>query len=197
MTAVLLFAKAPRPGSVKTRLAEAVGADAAAAAYRAVGARVARQVAARHALTVWYHPPDALNEMRDWLGAHAFEAQQGADLGERMARAMERHFARGDRPVIAIGADAPGVTAATIDAAVVALANADVVVGPAMDGGYYLLGLKRPVPALFRDIPWGASNVLQLTEGRSRADDLRVARLGLLRDLDTAEDLAALGLECP
>jgi rSAM/selenodomain-associated transferase 1 len=197
MSAVLLFARAPRPGRVKTRLGREIGDEAAAELYRRVGAGVAAAVGAEHELSVWYDPPDAERDMRDWLGDHQYFAQQGADLGERMAHAFAVHFDRGDRPVVAIGADAPGVGATTVQEAVQALAEADVALGPALDGGYYLLGLREPAPQLFEGVPWGTSRVLQVTVALCVAHDLRIGRLRPLRDLDTAADMAALGLTSP
>jgi rSAM/selenodomain-associated transferase 1 len=194
VTAVLLFARAPLPGTVKTRLAAEVGQDVALQAYRDVGARVARQVAERYRLNVWYDPPGAEEQTRNWLGAHEYHAQPAGDLGARMEHAFSAHFARGDRPVIAIGADAPGVTADTIAAAEAALREADVVLGPALDGGYYLLGFGGPHPELLADVPWGTADVLGITVARCRAGDLAVRQLEALRDLDTAADLQELGL---
>ncbi len=194
MTRVLLFARAPRRGRVKTRLAAEVGEDTALAAYREVGRRVIDQLGAACPVTVWYDPPDAVEEMQHWLGSREFTPQQGEDLGARMAHAFGEHFGRGDSPVIAVGADAPGVDAATIAAAEEALGEADVVLGPALDGGYYLLGLARPVPELLEHVPWGTSSVLQVTVTRCFECDLRVKLLEPLRDLDAAADLEALGL---
>jgi rSAM/selenodomain-associated transferase 1 len=182
---------------VKTRLAREIGDEAAAELYRRVGAGVAAAVGADYDLAVWYDPPGAEQEMRDWLGEHQFFAQQGADLGERMAHAFAVHFGRGDRPVVAIGADAPGVGAATVREAVQALGETDVVLGPALDGGYYLLGLGGPASQLFEGVPWGTSRVLQVTVALCVAHDLSVRRLTPLRDLDTAADMVALGLTRP
>jgi len=180
---------------VKTRLAAEVGEEAALAFYRSVGGQVGAQVATRYPLTVWYDPPDAGNEMRDWLGDHEFVSQAGADLGARMAHAFETHFQRGDAPVIVIGADAPGVSAATIGEAERALAGADVVIGPALDGGYYLLGLNAPAAGIFEGVPWGTDGVFEVTVALCRQCHLEVELLAPLRDLDTAADLRALGLE--
>lgn len=193
MTAVLLFAKAPRPGAVKTRLARVVGVDRAARIYRAMGRQVVRQVRAHFPLTVWYTPPDAEPEMRDWLGDLVFRAQPEGDLGHRLAAAFAAHFTEGDGPVIAIGADAPGVDAATVQAAVQALESCDVVLGPAQDGGYYLIGLCQPRPELFRDVPWSTKRVLETTRRRAEAAGLETALLAPLADVDTVEDLDRAG----
>lgn len=193
MTAVLLFAKAPRPGRVKTRLAAEVGDAAALTAYRAMGARVTHQVGDRYQVTVWYDPPDALWDMRGWLGDLAYEAQRGRDLGARLAHAFRTHFQRGDAPVIAIGADAPAVNADVIGAAEHALRDADVVLGPALDGGYYLIGLARDMPDVFADVPWGSATVMEVTLERCRRLGRAVGCLPPLRDVDTLADLRAFG----
>ncbi len=192
MTRVVLFAKAPRAGFVKTRLARDIGADAAVQAYRDVGRRVVDQVATVLPLTVWYTPGDAAAEMRAWLGDLDYRRQVGRDLGERMAHAFTEHFAAGDGPVIAIGADAPGVTREILVDADHRLETADVVLGPAVDGGYYLLGLRSPAPLLLDAVPWGTSRVLEVTVSRCEVAHLTVATLPQLRDLDTVEDLDAL-----
>jgi len=193
VTRVLLFAKAPRAGLVKTRLARDVGEERALAVYRTVGQGVAAAMAA-YPLTVWYDPPDALQEMREWLGDHEYRVQEGEDLGGRMALAFREHFARGDGPVVVIGADTPHLSATTIADAIRVLDQADVVIGPALDGGYYLLGLKALHAPLFEGVPWGTSNVLQVTVGRCQDLDLTVGQLGVRRDIDTVEDLRALGM---
>ena len=197
MTAVVLMAKAPRAGTVKTRLAAAVGNDCAVALYRRIGRKVAEEAAQVAPLTVWFTPADAEEEVRDWLGDPACRPQGAGDLGDRMREAFSVHFARGDTPVILIGADCPGVTGAVLREAEACLSRADVVLGPSLDGGYYLVGLNRPEPRLFADMPWSTAGVLEITESRCREHDLVVERLSPRRDLDTVEDLRALDLECP
>ncbi len=198
MISVLLFARAPRAGGVKSRLAADVGETAALAAYRALGKRVVEQVAPVSSLTIWYDPPDALAEMRAWLGEYRFRAQPEGDLGARIAFGFQEHFARRpDRPVLAVGADAPGVDCDTILAAGHALADRDVVLGPARDGGYYLIGLSRPYPELFEGIPWGTSQVFELTRCRCLALGTPPVLLPELRDVDRLDDLTALGLWPP
>jgi rSAM/selenodomain-associated transferase 1 len=197
VTAVLLFAKAPRRGLVKTRLAADLGEDAALRLYRKVGARVATSVGEHYALTVWHDPPEAQDEMRAWLGEHVYVPQRGRDLGERLAHAFAWHFAKGDGPVIVIGADAPHVSGATVAEAERHLGDIDAVIGPSVDGGYYLLGLRAPSPTVFEEIPWSTDRVFSITVARCRACHLRVQVLAVLRDLDTAADLEALGIRRP
>jgi rSAM/selenodomain-associated transferase 1 len=197
MTAIALLVKAPRSGFVKTRLAADVGEACATAVYRQIGSDVARSVARAGPLTVWYAPADEENAVRAWLGDHEYRPQGSGDLGARMQVAVSYHLDRGDGPVVVIGGDCPGVTASVVREAAARLAVADVVLGPSLDGGYYLLGLNAPESALFRDIPWSTDRVLQITESRCRACHLTFERLSPLRDLDTAEDMRALGLSCP
>ncbi len=195
MTDVFLFAKAPRPGFVKTRLASEVGDAAAARVYRALGQRVVRQIAPVSNITVWYDPPDALSEMRSWLGDLVYRGQPRGDLGRRLAYAFATHFANADAgPAIAIGADAPGVDAGSIVSAVELLRTAEVVLGPTEDGGYYLIGLTRPRPELFAEIPWSTEKVLEATKAACEAAGLSLGTLPVGRDVDRAEDLVALGL---
>ena len=194
MIRVLLFAKAPRLGLVKTRLAKDVGAERALDVYRTVGRKVAASVAQQYPLTVWYDPPDAEAEMRSWLGHHEYRSQVGRDLGERMAFAFREHFRRNESPIVAIGADAPGVSAVTIANAATILSEADVVIGPALDGGYYLLGSNTLHEDVFEGIPWGTRAVRQVTEQRCLDLDLAVGHLAVERDIDTGEDLVALGM---
>ena len=198
MTAVLLFAKAPRPGAVKTRLAADLGDRAAASVYRKLGAGVADAVSAAFPLTVWYEPADAEAEMRAWLGnRHRYLPQPPGDLGDRLRVGFATHFASDPEPAVAIGADAPGVNAGVVEEAFARLRRADVVIGPALDGGYYLLGLIRPVPALFAGIPWGTGGVLHETLAICQRNGLAVGQLSPLPDVDTVDDLRAAGLDRP
>ena len=197
MNHVLFFARAPRPGQVKTRLAADVGPDAALEIYRAMGSRVVDQIAGVSSITVWYEPADAEEEMRAWLGDLRFEAQPDGDLGARLTHAFAAHFAIHPRePAMAVGADAPDVDAAAIESAGNALRSTEVVLGPADDGGYYLIGLARPrpLPELFRAVPWGTAKVLEAT--CAACDKMRItpALLPVLRDVDRLSDLKALGL---
>lgn len=195
MTAVALLARAPRPGAVKTRLAREIGDIAAADVYRRIGRQVADAVGAGLAMTVWYDPPDAEAEMRAWLGEREYRPQFGGDLGERMGAACAWHFARGDAPVVVIGADCPAVTAATIREAEQLLAVVDVAIGPSVDGGYYLLGLNRPEPGIFAGVSWGSGSVREVTEAYCRRRELAVGLLSVQRDVDSLGDLTALGME--
>ena len=188
---LLVFAKAPRPGTVKTRLARTLGDEAAAATYRRMGRLVVDNVAgAPAAVTVCYDPPGAEDEVRNWLGPapRRYWPQGGGDLGARMSRMFDRAFQRADR-VVVIGTDAPAVDAGTVARALEALDSADVVLGPSRDGGYYLMGLRAPRPGLFTGIPWSTSSVLDDTVVRTLELGLRVTYLEVESDVDTGGDL--------
>ncbi len=191
---LLVFAKAPVPGKVKTRLAEAIGEEEAAAIYRRLGQEVVDGVREGNYQTVIaFDPPDSAKEVREWLGPNelVFVPQSEGNLGDRLTEAFRNAFADADT-VCVIGTDAPGVNRALVERAFAELerpGGAQVVVGPAMDGGYYLLALRRPVDTLFRDIPWSTDRVLERTLERIRRAGLSVALLEPLSDIDRLEDL--------
>ena len=188
---LLAFARAPRPGRVKTRLARDVGDRAAARAYSAMGRLVVDQVTPGPWRTVVCHEPaDAGAEVREWLGdgPAAFWPQPGGDLGERMSALCDRAFELSDR-VVVIGTDAPGLDADLVRRCLAGLDHADVVLGPARDGGYYLMGLGARRPNLFRNIRWSTPSVLAATVARARAEGASVAYLEVCADIDTAADL--------
>ena len=191
--ALIVFAKAPRPGRVKTRLAADLGAQEAARVYRRLGRRVLDAVReGPYRTLVYYDPPDAEAEMRDWLGGESleFRPQTEGDLGERMVRAFEEALRDADRACI-MGTDVPALRAALVVQALERLESADVVLGPAEDGGYYLMALSRPHPEIFRDVPWSTADVLGATLERTRRAGLRESLLPVLKDVDTAADLPA------
>lgn len=197
---LLVFARAPEEGRVKTRLAEGIGPKAALQVYRWLGRRVVDQVrGGPWRVEVHHDPPDAGSRVEGWLGSQGgvgFQPQAEGDLGERMAAAIEGAMARRAGPVCIIGTDAPEVDRPLVEEAFEALeAGADVVFGPAVDGGYYLVGLRAPSPGLFRSMPWSTDRVLSLSLDRCREMKLDVVLLRTLRDVDTKEDLEALGLE--
>jgi len=193
-----VFAKAPVPGRVKTRLAQDIGPAAAAALYRRLGRQVvAAAVGPGYRTIVWFTPPadrDAVRTWLDGLGVAEFSPQANGNLGTRLVHAFGRSFAAGHDAAVIIGTDAPGVNRRIVAAAFRALRTRDLVLGPSLDGGYYLIGLSTPQPALFRAIPWSTRGVLRVTEGRARALGLSVGRLAPLRDVDRARDARAMGL---
>ena len=181
---IVLFTRYPEPGKAKTRLIPALSAQGAADLHRRLTERTLQQVRASglaYEIRSTGGDPEAFAA---WLGTTAVVDQGGGDLGARLHRAAAPY------PAIFIGADAPDLSPAHLRDAANALADHDAVVGPAEDGGYWLLGLSRPLDALFRDMPWGTNQVLPTTMARLRAAGASVAMLPLLADLDRPDDLA-------
>lgn len=193
-----VFVKAPRPGRVKTRLAADIGPRPAAALYRRLGRDVvSAAVGDGYETVVWYAPRGQGASVREWLGGLGvtrFQMQPSGPLGYRLRTALARHFGYGARRVIMIGSDCPGVDRDVILRAFAALEHHHVVLGPASDGGYYLIGMKAVHPALFRGIHWSSSTVLRETQAVARGLHLSCHSLRLLRDVDTLADARALGL---
>ena len=194
--ALLVFARDPVPGQVKTRLIPALGAEGAAALYRdllqhALAAATAVPGVSR---TLWVDRPDPGPWIRALADAHAMALaiQCRGDLGRRMHRALEVALAGADRAVL-IGSDCPGYGRAYLEQAFRALDDHDAVLGPAADGGYVLIGLRRPTPALFEAVEWGSGRVLEQTRMHLRGLGLRWKELPALHDLDPADDLCRLG----
>jgi len=119
----------------------------------------------------------------------AVRHQRGADLGERLAAAFAELLAGPAGRAVAIGADCPDLGPGVLREAFAALGDHDLVLGPARDGGYYLIGLRQRAPALFQGVSWGTDQVLSQTLERAERDALRVGLLGVLDDIDTPEDL--------
>ena len=192
---LLVFARVPALGRVKSRLAAGVGQPAALAVYRELLAITNTAIVeAGVPATVWLADtatamPTAA-ETHEWA-AHAARCQPEGDLGARMTTAFATAFAAGAGRVAIIGTDCPGLRASHLHQAFAALETADVVLGPATDGGYYLLGLRQPQPELFQHKTWSTDSVLADTVADARRLGLRVALLPELRDVDDAEDLAA------
>lgn len=190
---LLIFARPPEFGRVKTRLAASIGPVAALAVYEellALTRAAADGVAARK--TLWLAPAAPAAPAALWPGAgYAQRVQPAGDLGARMAAAFTAAFAGGAPAAILIGTDCPGLRAAHLEAAFAQLATHDVVLGPAADGGYYLLGMKTFIPDFFVDKPWSTAAVRAATLADARRLGLRVAQLPTLRDVDTADDLRA------
>ena len=126
------------------------------------------------------------------LGVRAIRRQRGRDLGSRMLHIVERGFAEGFDKVVLVGSDAPSLTPDYLGAALLRLDSHEVVFGPALDGGYVLLGLGRVVPELFRDLPWGGDQVLSQSLQRLEAESIAAALLEPLPDIDRPEDLRFL-----
>jgi rSAM/selenodomain-associated transferase 1 len=186
---VAVLARAPVPGQAKTRLVPALGAAGAARLQaRLIEVTVAKALALEQArVTLWLAGDPAT--LPAPVRGVAVQAQVGADLGARMDYAARAALARAAR-VLVIGTDCPALTAAHLRAARDALADFDVVLQPADDGGYVLIGMRAPQPSLFTGIGWGSPSVFAATLRRIADAGLRAAVLPALPDLDTPDDLA-------
>jgi uncharacterized protein len=182
-----MFVKAPRPGTVKTRLG--LGEIAECEAYRRLVRAVVREVAVFDAAQVRFTPDDAEPEIRHWVRVGWAAAPQGeGDLGARMQTAFAESFAAGVTRVVIIGSDCPYLTAVDIRQAWEALKTSDLVVGPAKDGGYWLIGLRENQPGLFTNMAWSSKDVFCKTMARAKAMRLKTFLLRTLSDVDTRDD---------
>jgi rSAM/selenodomain-associated transferase 1 len=190
---LLIFARAPEAGAVKTRLAAGVGAEAAAGLYRElVRNTLEMAVGARLAAVELHVTPDTTHPFFASLvkgGAVSLKRQRGKDLGERMYLSL-RGALKDSEFALLIGTDCPVMTADYLARACSALQGGkELVLGPVEDGGYALIGCRQCWPKLFQSMPWGGDRVLQLTRERAQALRLRYAELDVLWDLDTPADL--------
>ncbi|GBC61841.1 hypothetical protein DENIS_2803 [Desulfonema ishimotonii] len=192
---VLVFLKWPEKGRVKTRLARDTGPAIALDLYRNFVADTLQMLEnGGHQTIICFHPPHAEERTAGWLGrAYPLWPQTGADLGEKMAAAFSTAFARGAERVLLMGTDIPDLPEAVITEAFASLEQHPVTIGPAWDGGYYLIGFHSDgfTPAVFRDIPWSTGSVFQKTLAILKRRGLSPHLLPRWRDIDTGEDLAA------
>jgi hypothetical protein len=191
---LILLAKEPLPGRAKTRLAAGVGPERAARLTDGFLRDTVRTCRAVRGAELWIamEAESAGGYFRALCAEARLVVQPPGDLGARLRAAFDAAFAAGLRRVVAIGSDAPHLPSERIDAAFDALAQADAVLGPAVDGGYYLLGLRAPRPELFDGVAWSTPGVLRQTEERARRLGLDLARLPETFDVDTPDDLERL-----
>ena len=179
---IVIFARYPEPGKVKTRLAREIGDRSACALYRACLQRTLRAVRS------WSRSAGGADRLymaekcgeawQHWPGAHwDVHLQCRGDLGRRMATAIEDGFRDGCCPVLCLGTDAPGLRVRHIRQAVRKLRHSDVVIGPARDGGYYLIGLRRARPSLFAGVPWSTPEVLARTHAAAANASLSLSEI--------------------
>lgn len=204
-TALVIFAKAPIPGQVKTRLCPPLTPDEAATLHGSFVLDTlerTKTAVAKFKLPIDRYlacAPSATHVffkiMEERQGVKLID-QVGDDLGARMSQAFETMFARGYQRLLIIGTDIPTLPLDHFKQTAALLENHDLVLGPALDGGYYLIGLKRPTPELFVDIPWSTDQVLTLTQEKAVTLGLTTALLEPWNDVDTVADLQALVEAC-
>jgi rSAM/selenodomain-associated transferase 2/rSAM/selenodomain-associated transferase 1 len=192
---LIVFGRYPRVGKTKTRLIPALGPVGAAALQKRLAEKTvatARQTAIRiGARLVFCHDGGREQQLRQWLGGRPihFRPQATGDLGRRMHLAMQCAFDGGARRVVLVGTDIPGLTAAILEQAFAALDEKDLVIGPSIDGGYWLVGMTRP-ENIFDGITWSRPDVLENTLTLARRKGMTPGLLDPLNDLDTPGDLA-------
>jgi rSAM/selenodomain-associated transferase 1 len=195
---VVVMAKRPVPGKTKTRLCPPLAPAEAAELYEALLKDTIGLVSGLQGVetAIAVSPRSALDEMRRLAprGTRMF-AVEGSDIGECLRRAMKQLFAEGFTRVVAVNSDGPTLPAEYLERAVAMLTSSDVVLGPAEDGGYYLIGMRQQQPGLFTDIEWSSSRVAAQTLERAAAAGLAVAQLPSWYDVDTPAELERLRRE--
>ncbi|MBW2277119.1 MAG: TIGR04282 family arsenosugar biosynthesis glycosyltransferase, partial [Deltaproteobacteria bacterium] len=192
---LILMTRFPVPGKAKTRLVPVLGAEGAALLHRRMTERtleIASAVDTEQPTEIEVCYTDAAqSQMREWLGPNVqLRDQHPGDLGQRMWHAFAAAFDDGATTAVLIGADTPDLNADHLRLAFDSLRDNDLVLGPAEDGGYYLIGLSRPIPELFHDVPWSTDRVAEQTLQIAVELVLKIAQLDMLSDVDRPEDLA-------
>ncbi|MGD8564277.1 MAG: TIGR04283 family arsenosugar biosynthesis glycosyltransferase [Desulfarculaceae bacterium] len=191
---LIIFTRLPQPGQTKTRLIPVLGKQGAADLHAQLGAhtaQVARELRARRQVEVEVrYTGGGRDAASAWLGAGFLYQDQGqGGLGQRMHLALSQALGQGCQRVVLVGTDCPGRDQAYLQKAFDALRSVDLVLGPAQDGGYHLVGLSRPAAAIFQGIDWGTDQVLQQTLSVAQAQGLSFRLLAPLADVDRPEDL--------
>lgn len=193
---LIIFTRYPEPGTTKTRLIPALGAEGAAKLQQQMTEQKlaeALQLQSSYPILIEVHFTGGNQQlMQDWLGNIIYKQQSEGDIGCRMAAAFQSAFEAGINRVVLIGIDCPDLNAALMAEAFQALKTHDLVLGPAQDGGYYLIGLNQLNSELFIGISWSTAKVLQQTQNIAQKLQLSVSYLPILSDIDRPEDLAYL-----
>ena len=199
--AVIIFLRAPEKGRVKTRLAGRSGngrgldEDSVLTLYRAFVEDTIEAAGRHENLFLFFHPPDRRPLLESWLGtSYRYEAQADGDIGNKMAHAFKSIFARGVDRAVLVGTDIPELNPEHLDQAGTILERADAVIGPSLDGGYYLIGMNRSVFSVnfFSGISWSTPHVLDETLSVFRQHGITFELLQPLNDVDTPDDLNRL-----
>ena len=194
--ALIVFLKYPETKKVKTRLAKNIGIRQAAELYREMASFIADSFSGQKEWETFffYTPEKRKKEVLEWLGDRDafFFAQEGESLGQRMSNSFGKCFSLGFRNVAIIGTDCVMITKEDVETAFSLLSGGEfeAVLGPATDGGYYLLGLCRKTNALFEDMQWSSARVFKETEERMRENDLHHAVMRELTDIDEEKDIS-------
>jgi len=190
--ALIIFASLPKPGEVKKRLAREIGAQPAAALYNELALHTFRigEEALRRGWTVYlFHDPKVKEaDVRQWVRKEFhFTAERGGNPGARIHHAFDYAFHHRAAKAVVISSDIPGMEYGLLEDASGRLDREDIVIGPATDGGCYLIGMKPPTKGFFRDLPWGTAKVFREASERIHALGLAQSNLPPLGDVDTAD----------
>ncbi len=194
--ALIVFLKYPEAEKVKTRLGKDIGEQKAMEVYRETASFVAGSFSGSKNWTtfLFYSPKERKKEVFEWLGDKEalFFAQETGSLGQRMSRAFEKCFSLGFRNVVIVGTDCVMITEEDVETGFSLLSGGEfeAVLGPATDGGYYLLGLSKKTDAVFQDMQWSTSRVFTETEERMRKNGLRHSVMRELTDIDEEKDIS-------
>lgn len=194
MNAVIVFARYPENGKVKTRLGKTLGNDFAARLYELMAGHIFKVCHSlpkeEYDIHLFYENKDKSSSFEKWAPSDfAFTLQTGNDLGERMRNAFQILFNKRYKKVIIIGTDCPQINVNLIVKAFDELSQNDLVIGPSNDGGYYLLGMNDFHSFLFDDIRWSSDEVFRKTERKAVEKGLRLSVMPELIDIDTEDDL--------
>lgn len=193
---LIIFVKLPEKGRVKTRLSAVLGEDAVLELYKCFVEDIiaaVSQLGCRPLIA--YHPEDAGAKIAAWLGdENDYFAQAGADLGTRMSNAFQRVFGQGTLRAVLIGSDFPDLPAEIINQAFSSLQANDAVIGPAKDGGYYLIGFRHEafLSRVFEGVSWSTAEVFEQTMSIIAQQGLNIHQLPIWRDIDRPEDISDL-----
>ncbi len=190
---LIIFSKYPQYGKVKTRLAATIGNEKAIKFYNVCAKHLFDAAAALNGDTeifLYFYPQNELKKIKEWVSKDFnYLPQSNGDLGTKMNRSFNEAFAKGMEKVVIVGTDIPDVDSELLKKAFDELERHDVVIGPTYDGGYYLLGLKKPVPSIFRNIEWSTHHVFDQTLKKLRELGLKPKLLNKLHDIDTELEL--------
>jgi rSAM/selenodomain-associated transferase 1 len=193
---LLFFIKNPEKGKVKTRLASAMGDERAMKLYKRFLLEILSTLnRGTFLFYLCFYPENSLNDFKDWLGDdYLYMPQKGENLGERMKNGFVEAFSMHFKRVVLIGSDIPELPIEFIQEAFQSLKEKDVVIGPSIDGGYYLIGFKEKTfsPQVFEGIPWSTESVFEETMKVLKEEKLTVHTLQPWRDIDTIDDLRNL-----
>jgi len=198
---ILLFVRFPERGKVKSRLAREMNEDFVLRLYESmVMDTIDMLKRTKIPFRICFDPPDKLTQLKQWLGQeHTYMPQCGIDIGDRMEKAFMQVFLEEVKEILLVGSDIPGLTTTVIGEAFAALSSHDVVIGPANDGGYYMIGFQKNTfsPGIFHNMTWSTDRVYPETVTRLLDEERSMYIVRECIDIDTREDLIKVLLAAP